>query len=119
MPLSAVSSAYYRPAALTGPRLAPTSSIYGHPTASSTGAPIYAMSSSSGGTYPHFMAGGREEDSRQVYLSQAGRFMQQMEASGQKAAYAQVRHSRTLRLTVGNPINVGFFKESLFNYRFV
>jgi hypothetical protein len=78
---------------MSGPRLAPTSSIYGHPTASSTGAPIYAMSASTGGPYPPFLGGGggREEDKRQVYLTQAGRFMQQMEASGQKAAYAQVR----------------------------
>jgi hypothetical protein len=74
---------------MSGARLAPTSSIYGHPTASSTGAPIYAMSSSTN-PYPPFLTGGREEDKRQVFLSQASRFIQQMEASGQKSPYTQV-----------------------------
>jgi len=84
--LANVNSAYYRAAPLSHARI-PVSSVYGHPSASSTGAPTYALSTSSGGAYPFAVSTpSREEERKQVYLSQPARFLQQMEAAsgGQK-----------------------------------
>ena len=48
MPLAAVSSAYYRtpPLAAHGPGRLAASSVYGHPSAAASAAPIYAVSRS-------------------------------------------------------------------------
>lgn len=80
--LANVNSAYYRAAPLSHARI-PVSSVYGHPSASSTGAPTYA--STSVGAYPFVSAAvtqnSREEERKQVYLSQPSRFLQ-IEAAG-------------------------------------
>ena len=102
-PLAAVNSAYYRSAPLTHGRI-PVSSVYGHPSASSTGAPTYALSSAAGGGYPFpGTQSSREEDRKQVYLSQPGRYLQQLEGVGQKppASFAQDRDRARLGLPPG------------------
>lgn len=111
---SSVSSAYYRsavPITAPGGRIS-TSSVYGHPSAAASGAPIYAMSSGSSaalhypGASPAHSAAAREEQERRqhVYLSahQAGaaRYVasinQQIEASAAsgKPGYSDRDRSR-------------------------
>ena len=117
-PLPTVNSAYYRSAPLLG-RI-PVSSVYGHPSASSTGAPTYAMSSSSA-AYPFSVTqGSREEERKQVYLSQPGRYIQQLETAGQKQSFpsdrariglAPVSHGQAVALNASRPsgsISSGF-----------
>jgi len=89
-PLASVNSAYYRSAPLSHGRL-PVSSVYGHPSASSTGAATYAMSSSNA-AYPFPVTQtSREEERKQVYLSQSNRYMQQMASAA--AAKSESLHA--------------------------
>jgi len=101
-PLSAMNSAYYRSAPHPNARI-PVSSVYGHPSASSTGAPTYAMSASSNPAYPFAVTqSSREEERKQVYLSQPGRFIQQIEAPGQKPpSFPQDRDRARIGLAPG------------------
>jgi G protein pathway suppressor 2 len=98
----AVSSAYYRTTPLPTPGRM-SSSVYGHPSASASGAPIYAMSS--GVHYPFPTSGAaavRDEDRKQVYLSHpaAGRFSihQQIEQANQKTGFPTDRERARLGL---------------------
>eukprot|EP00088_Acartia_fossae_P037292 TRINITY_DN3845_c0_g1_i1.p1 TRINITY_DN3845_c0_g1~~TRINITY_DN3845_c0_g1_i1.p1 ORF type:complete len:426 (+),score=156.85 TRINITY_DN3845_c0_g1_i1:114-1280(+) len=97
--INAVNSAYFRPSPLSHARIPAVSSVYGHPSAvaSGGGAPTYALStSSSGSVYPFSSASqaaaaaaaaNREEvDRKQVYLSQPGRYIQQIESAAAAAA---------------------------------
>lgn len=117
-PLPNVNSAYYRSAPMLG-RI-PVSSVYGHPSASSTGAPTYALSTSNG-AYPFAVTqGSREEDRKQVYLSQPGRYIQQLDPAGQKLSFpsdrariglAPVSHAQAVALSASRPsgsISSGF-----------
>jgi len=92
-PLAAVNSAYYRsaPPLSSHPRI-PVSSVYGHPSAPSAGAPpSHAINAAPGGAgpggssaagYPFSVSqNSREEERKQVYLSQPSRFIQQIEAA--------------------------------------
>jgi len=101
-PMPAVSSAYYRTATLPPGRI--TSSVYGHPSASASGAPIYAMSSSV--HFPGFggAAAVREEERKQVYLSQqasrqfVSTIHQQIEQANQKTGFPADRERARLGL---------------------
>jgi hypothetical protein len=107
-----VNSAYYRAAPMLG-RI-PVSSVYGHPSASSTGAPTYAMSTSSA-AYPFAAVtqASREEERKQVYLSQPSRYIQQLDPAGQKQpsfpsdrariGINPVSHSQAVALSASRP----------------
>jgi len=95
--LTTLASSYFRSVPITGGRGA-TSSVYGHPAATASGAPIYAMSSAGSGF--HFPAQGtssqaREEERKQpVFLAHQGaRYVtslhQQLEAANAKSAMSE------------------------------
>lgn len=100
--MPAVSSAYYRTSTFPPGRI--TSSVYGHPSASASGAPIYAMSSSV--HFPGFggAAAVREEERKQVYLSQqasrqfVSTIHQQIEQANQKTGFPADRERARLGL---------------------
>jgi len=110
-----VNAAYYRSAPPLSSHLRiPVSSVYGHPSVASptAGATSHAISAAPGGgggsansgNYPFSVTQvSREEERKQVYLSQPSRFIQQIEAAGQKppSAFPPQDRDRS-RLGVGS-----------------
>ena len=97
--LTTLASSYFRSVPITGHGRGATSSVYGHPAATGSGAPIYAMSSASSGFHFPTQQGSsgqaREEERKQpVFLSHQGaRYVtslhQQLEAAGAKSAMSE------------------------------
>lgn len=104
--LTTLASTYFRSVPITSHGRVGTSSVYGHPAATASGAPIYAMSSSSSGF--HFPTQGtstqaREDERKQpVYLSHqaavGARYVtslhQQLEAVNAKSSISERERGR-------------------------